>query len=56
MSELTNKLKSLITPIKSGSTGYVSLSCSKRVTAHKLNVIINELLSDEFKLNNKDSK
>jgi len=43
MSELIKSLKELINPLKKGCTGYVALASSERVTAHKINVIINKL-------------
>ena len=43
MIDVIKELKGLIVPIKKGSSGYVSLSNSDRVTAHKINVIINKI-------------
>lgn len=46
MNELIKELKSLISPQgKKGTTGYVVLAKSERVTAHKISVIINKLES-----------
>ena len=51
--DIIKELQSLITPIKQGSSGYVVLANSERVTAHKINVIINKLEKGgaNFKIN-----
>jgi len=41
--ELITRLSELVTPFKKGSSGYVTLAASERVTAHKINLIINDL-------------
>ena len=46
MNSIIDELKSLIVNPKKGTTGYTCLKNSERVTAHKLNVIINKLTND----------
>ena len=47
MSELIKSLKELISQPRKGATGYTVLANSERVTAHKINVIINKLESKQ---------
>ena len=42
MNNIIDELKSLIVNPKKGTTGYTCLKNSERVTAHKLNVLINK--------------
>lgn len=43
MIKVIKELERLIIPVKKGSTGYVALANSDRVTAHKISVLINKL-------------
>ena len=46
MNSIIDELKSLIVNPKKDTTGYTCLKNSERVTAHKINVLINKLANE----------